>query len=293
MKLFIKISFYKNSKYLAHLLEHTMWSYKNYFEISEIDFYTFNDYILLDFPNYLDIEKIKNIVFKKPDRSQIEYEKQILKDEFLQTNIKLKIEHKIWKILFWSDFNTIKNSQVSYKEIINYHKKYFNKENILITDDEYNIFEDNIFSKYFEKNITFSEDYFSFKVDNFPCFLFVKKIENYLDYYLFFFLEFFYENLFSYEIRFKEWFYYYDHFAFSSRIYNVNIFCITCEFLDFDEIFFEKSKERFLEIIEKWYWRKWKVICKMIYWEDINFKEIKNFIKNLKSDYFKKLKNRF
>jgi hypothetical protein len=43
----------------------------------------------------LDIEKIKNIVFKKPDRSQIEYEKQILKDEFLQTNIKLKIEHKI------------------------------------------------------------------------------------------------------------------------------------------------------------------------------------------------------
>ena len=31
----------------------------------------------------------------------------------------------------------------------------------------------------------------------------------------------------------------------------------------------------------------------MIYWEDINFKEIKNFIKNLKSDYFKKLKNRF
>ena len=199
MKLFIKISFYKNSKYLAHLLEHTMWSYKNYFEISEIDFYTFNDYILLDFPNYLDIEKIKNIVFKKPDRSQIEYEKQILKDEFLQTNIKLKIEHKIWKILFWSDFNTIKNSQVSYKEIINYHKKYFNKENILITDDEYNIFEDNIFSKYFEKNITFSEDYFSFKVDNFPCFLFVKKI----DYYLFFFLEFFYENLFSSEIRFK------------------------------------------------------------------------------------------
>ena len=96
-------------------------------------------------------------------------------------------------------------------------------------------------------------------------------------------VEFFYTNLFSYQIRFNEWFYYYDHEAYSYRIYDTNIFCLTCEILDFEEEFFEKAKKSFLEIIEKWYWKKWKIVCKMVYWEEVDLEKVKSFFENFSS----------
>lgn len=293
MKIYIKTPLYKNSKYISHLLEHTTgdWKYvENYFDfISESEVYTMDSYIVWHFPYCKDIEFIKENFLKIPLKNQINYEKKVLKDELYKTSLKLEIEHKIWKILFWKDFNIIKNQKISYEDILVYHKKYFRKDNIIITDDDFNILETNDFLKDFERSLDFDRKKFFLKVKDYPCYIFVKKIENYLDYYLFLFLEFFYENLFSYQIRFQEWFYYYDHKAYSYRIYDANIFCITCEILDFSEGFFEKSKEKFLEIVENWYWKKGKIICKMIYAEDINLDEIKRFFIDFKSDDLKNL----
>lgn len=58
-------------------------------------------------------------------------------------------------------------------DILDYHKKYFKKENIIITDDDFNILQDNIFIKDFEKTLDFKEKNF-FKVNDFPCFIYVK-----------------------------------------------------------------------------------------------------------------------
>ena len=288
MKIFIKVEFFQNSKYLQHLLEHTIWGNLRKIDVFfdlflESDLHTFNSYILWEIPNYCDLENFKQAIFSEPNLKIFNYEKKVLKDELLKTPFKLKIEQKIWKILFWKDFNITKNQKVSFEKALIYHKKYFNEKNIIITDDDYNILEDNLFEKKFGKNLDFKTKKFYFKINDFPCFLFVKKIENYLDYYLFFFLEFFYTNLFSYQIRFNEWFYYYDHEAYSYRIYDANIFCLTCEILDFEEEFFEKAKKSFLEIIEKWYWKKWKIVCKMVYWEEVDLEKVKSFFENFSS----------
>ena len=77
MKVFIKTPFYKDSKYIAHLLEHTIWNWwniKDFFEIiSDSYFTTFSDYILLDFYEYQEISKIKKYIFMTPSKNPGNY----------------------------------------------------------------------------------------------------------------------------------------------------------------------------------------------------------------------------
>ena len=87
MKIFIKTELYKNSKYLPHLLEHCIWDAKNpenYFKTISKNFLTcFNDYILIETVEK-NIEKIKEIIFKIPDKNKINFEKKVLKDELMK-----------------------------------------------------------------------------------------------------------------------------------------------------------------------------------------------------------------
>lgn len=292
MKIFIKTELYKNSKYLPHLLEHCIWDAKNpenYFKTISKNFLTcFNDYILIETVEK-NIEKIKEIIFKIPDKNKINFEKKVLKDELTETYFKKKIENKIWKILFWKDLNLIKNQKVSFEEVLDYHKKKFKKENIIFTTDDFEILEDNfIFEEKFSKKLDFKEKSFYLKVDKIPCFVYVKKFENYLDYFLFFFLEYFYENLFSYQIRFQEWFYFYEHDFYSFRLYDTNIFFITCENLDFEEEFFIQSKKYFLEYLKENF-KKANIICKMIYWQKPDFTEVEKFFEKFSSSKLRKI----
>ena len=102
MKIFIKVEFFQNSKYLQHLLEHTIWGKLRkidaFFDLFlESDLHTFNSYILWEIPNYCDLETFKQAIFSEPNLKIFNYEKKVLKDELLKTSFKLKIEQKIWK----------------------------------------------------------------------------------------------------------------------------------------------------------------------------------------------------
>lgn len=183
----------------------------------------------------------------------------------------------------------IKNQKVSFEEVLDYYKKNFKKENIIFTTDDFEILEDNfIFEEKFSKKLDFKEKSFYLKVDKIPCFVYVKKFENYLDYFLFFFLEYFYENLFSYQIRFQEWFYFYEHDFYSFRLYDTNIFFITCENLDFEEEFFIQSKKYFLEYLKENF-KKANIICKMIYWQKPDFTEVEKFFEKFSSSKLRKI----
>ena len=168
-------------------------------------------------------------------------------------------------------------------------QKKFKKENIIFTTDDFEILEDNfIFEEKFSKKLNFKEKSFYLKVDKIHCFVYVKKFENYLDYFLFFFLEYFYENLFSYQIFFQEWFYFYEYDFYSFRLYDTNIFFITCENLDFEEEFFIQSKKYFLEYLKENF-KKANIICKMIYWQKPDFTEVEKFFEKFSSSKLRKI----
>ena len=72
MKIFIKVEFFQNSKYLQHLLEHTIWGNLRkidaFFDLFlESDLHTFNSYILWEIPNYCDLGTFKQAIFSEPN----------------------------------------------------------------------------------------------------------------------------------------------------------------------------------------------------------------------------------
>jgi hypothetical protein len=101
MKIYIKTPFYKLSKYIPHLIEHTANNNINlensdYFDnIHNTTLTTYSAYTLFEIPNYLDIDKFIKKICSEIDGKLISKEKKVLKQELENKYYKLLLFEKI------------------------------------------------------------------------------------------------------------------------------------------------------------------------------------------------------
>ncbi|PID86264.1 hypothetical protein CSB08_01220 [Candidatus Gracilibacteria bacterium] len=195
--IFIKTPLYKNSNYIAHIIEHCAIPksnnpkeyFKNYIFSGENYIYYTNFFVNTKSEKILN-NFIKNLI-KPIDKKTIEYEKKVIKDELVSLNYEKKVINKIGKKIYNNEIKYSQVTRIGYKEIQNYHKKYYNLNNILVLEKskiEKDIKIGNYkFKKVFDlKSKEGKEKVFllNFEIQNFFITNFIAEVlEDYLYYY--------------------------------------------------------------------------------------------------------------
>ena len=263
MHAYIKTPFYRNSKYIPHLLEHCVNSRGNlnsndfFSYVYQSDADTFSWYTHFSFSDKISIEVFISWLQKDLDAGLIEYEKQILKDELKDVNFAQELFEKIWKRLHWIDFNNNHISRVSTIEIVDYHKKYYKSAEIIICDDSFNIISP---TKKFTEAAALNDNTSPsiIKVRGESMRVFIRTYASWKDYYFMLFIQELLKSFQEYTERHKKWVYYFDNrvFLFRTEKYSILSFPEYFE-CNISIEFFDSFKTYFLTRILSWYWKKW------------------------------------
>lgn len=273
---------------MPHLVEHIAnnsinldkFDYLNFIHNSVLT--TFSTYTLLDLPDYYDIDKYLEKIFSELDEKLIKSEKKVLKEELKKTNYNYILFEKIWKKIYWKFFNNNWISKVTTQEVKDYHKKYYNKSNIIICDEDFNIINSSYVFNNERQNIKLEKNRFKLKINWYNNYVIADYYNNWQEYYLFFFLEELFNSYFEYNYRFLKREYYYSQEAYFFRTDELNFFVISWVFdIDFDREFFDKFKEIFIKIVFFTYWWKWKILNKLFLWVDISDTQILDYINSI------------
>lgn len=141
MKILLKTPFVNNNKYLPHLLEHCLLSPKNFQESHhywEIDasvrtWYTEYEYDE-DFP-----EKFLEILCRVPSKEQFLLEEKIIKKELRWVSFWQKYFEKILQKIYNAKTKVNTAISLSYQDLLNYHKKYYVQENMILIDRDWEL----------------------------------------------------------------------------------------------------------------------------------------------------------
>lgn len=254
MQIIIKTLPYKNDSYCSHLVEHCVFSWnqnsKTFFEIDNENnatshlWYT-NFYI----PDYKDIDKFINHILQPIDKTIIAKEKIIIKEEILEngTSTWNKLVNKLGKIVYGKSFKRYKNNnKINQNEIKEYHQKHYNKQNLRILDDNFNIIKRPKIE--YKKNILETKEIISpIKITTewktFDSYLFEYK--SIYAYSLCYFLEWIYNTSANYMYRYK-WNEYYTPISHFFE-YTKHLCFIKRQKIKIDQEFFELAKNNFLK----------------------------------------------
>ncbi|MDP2090507.1 MAG: hypothetical protein Q8K30_02815 [Candidatus Gracilibacteria bacterium] len=288
MKIYIKTPFFNSSKYMPHLVEHIAnnsinldkFDYLNFIHNSVLT--TFSTYTLLDLPDYYDIDKYLEKIFSELDEKLIKSEKKVLKEELKKTNYNYILFEKIGKKIYGKFFNNNGISKVTTQEVKDYHKKYYNKSNIIICDEDFNIINSSYVFNNERQNIKLEKNRFKLKINGYNNYVIADYYNNWQEYYLFFFLEELFNSYFEYNYRFLKREYYYSQEAYFFRTDELNFFVISGVFdIDFDREFFDKFKEIFIKIVFFTYGGKGKILNKLFLGVDISDTQILDYINSI------------
>lgn len=102
-------------------------------------------------------------------------------------NYDYKLFEKIWKKIYWKSFNNNWIQKVTNEEVKDYHKKYYNKSNIIICDEDFNIINSNYVFNEEKSNVNLEKNKFKLKINWYNNYIIADYYNNWQDYYLFFF----------------------------------------------------------------------------------------------------------
>gem|GEM_PF-3172593 len=235
--IYIKTPLYKNSKFVPHLVEHlinlkTEISPSHYFSfLKDAEMTVTATYTLIDLPKEQDAMIYLEKLLEPLCTDLIPSETKAICEENTRNNYTQKLFEKIGKQLYEKDFRT--NSclpKASKKEILEYHQKYYTKDNIIVYDDEYRI----IYSQYQfvderQKGVL-PRKRFQVKVRGYTNFVSSEPRTHWQQYYFFFFVQELLDAYFGYTYRFQKKRYYYDIEAFFFMTEDHNIFALADDF---------------------------------------------------------------
>ncbi len=290
MLIFIRTPLYRLSKFIPHLIEHCINRDTNvnseiYFDfIHNTDFKSFSNYTILKIPDYIDLNIFIKKIMNKINKSTIRIEKKVLKQELIYISYENKLFEKICKKVYWNNFNINKVNRINFDEIYSYHKKYYNLNNFIICDDNYNIIKDDYIYQKIDK-LEVKNDKFKINVNWYKNFVIISEYKSWKDYYFNFFLEELINSFIDFKYRFNKNIYLNNLEAYFYRTDEINIFILGWWFdIDFSMDFFNKFKNNFINIISYDYWKKWIIINKLLLWINLNNNEIIDYINEL--DYY-------
>lgn len=276
----------------AHLLEHILirnfsLSEINYFDyIIDISAATYYGYTTYQVPDQLDEQKILAYLTSDFTKEVFEIERKALKKELEETNQDFisKITWKITKKLYNPYFLSRTIKKPSFEELQEYHRRWYNINNIIITDknDEYihvgkNFKKLIISGKNKDYNPMIKHISVQHNTHNINCF--TLQYDSWKDNRLWFFIYDLLKNFNIYQARYWRWNYYYEDIDFL-HIHN-HIIIVYSEWFD-DNItpeFFNAYKKYYLKEFQKSYDTFWRVIDMMYDNKTTTIKEAKEFIK--------------
>lgn len=139
--IYIYTPFYNNWNYIPHLIEHCVTNIK-----SEKDYFLYNNlkascntfctYFILPTKNKKYLNDFIKKILSPINNDLIKYEHKVIIDENDSYDFEKDLIKKIWKKLYWKTYNYTQNWKISYNITIDYHKKYYTKENIIILEND-------------------------------------------------------------------------------------------------------------------------------------------------------------
>lgn len=286
--IYIKTPLVNNSIHIPHLVEHSLfWKIKtpeDFFSLEEKSMSTHSYYTLLKlFEDWDDkLEKFLKKIKCKLSKENILFEKKIIAEENTDISFYQLLIEKIWKKLYWDDFNYNKSNNVKYNDVIEYHQKHYIDENIFVVEKNKN-FKDIILNKEsfklkekFELKIRWEKEIvFIFKNDLFNSFL-ITLFNNLFD------------NFLSFELYHKKWKYYYwecDSWFFNDftyiSIWKDDLKCLKKLDNEFIKNYIEFKLKKFKK--DMFIDFDWASLVK--FWYTLSDKSKKNIISKLE-DYF-------
>jgi predicted Zn-dependent peptidase len=97
------------------------------------------DYTYFEFDRRINHEDAVKKITKEITKESFLYEKDIIKQELEDISYDQRIYEYVVKKYLDSDFSMNEYAKVSWEDIENYHKKYYQSENMIIVDDEFKI----------------------------------------------------------------------------------------------------------------------------------------------------------
>lgn len=140
MNIFVHTPFYKNSKYIPHLLEHTIYGpikdIDHFYDFyCESDAYTRWFSTMYCLPGLEDPKVIINRFDKDIDLDLLERERKVLNHELSNFDDKQYLYQKYARKYFDKKFDNNGVQDCSIEEIISYKNNYYRSSNYIMTDD--------------------------------------------------------------------------------------------------------------------------------------------------------------
>lgn len=293
MRIYIKTPLINKSKMIPHLVEHcighSMLDMEDFFEFSYwLDGVINTDYTYFEFDRWINYEDAVAKLTKEITKESFLYEKDIIKQELEDVSYDQRIYEYVVRKYLDSDFSMNKYAKVSWEDIENYHKKYYQCENMIIVDDEFKILkqwfnigknEDNVAQKISKYSLNFEDD-------KYLAFIWKKTDWTwYWELYFFFRMLCFY---WAYSQRWQKGVYYYLEPYFYEYEDNCIVLIWDYDYSQLDEKFFEWWKKYIINMFESWYFKEKFFLNEYFYWipktRDEVIQSCKNFTRNQFSD---------
>ena len=268
-----------NSNKLTHLLEHCVHNvdnlgYDEFFDRCMIKSQTFYWYTKFDIWNHDINDFIKSI--ESPLSSDIVKKEKNALDLELQDNLFTKKLRKIVE----SELCLKENNRISFWNLVDYHKQYYNFDHYVIADEDYNIVKCWLkIVEHWDWKLNLIKK-ISKKISNEMNYIVILKYSHWKDQILMHFLEVLIDSWIEYNDRYLNWIYYYPcscmiewnwYISLSIPHYNLWI----------PKNFFERTKEFYIRLLSIWDTRE-NVIINLLYLNQLADKhEIRDFIMNL------------
>lgn len=258
MYLYIQTPPVNNSNKVAHLVEHCVHNKENlsiseYFNICDIDAETSFWYTKFNL-HHFDIKKFIHAIEYPLTNKLIKKELQVLNEELQEKIFTQKIRKITEKAL-----NIKEDNRINYKEIITYHKKYYNKNHYIITDENYDIIQ--IWIKTIKDTnrkpqiLQKIHKRISWEANT----LIVLKYSHWKDQIIANFIEILIDTRIEYQERYMKWIYTYQC---SSMIEGTNYITIAIPKLQYniEYEFFDNAKKYYKELLNDWKIRENQII---------------------------------
>lgn len=163
MKILIKTPFENNNKYIPHLLEHCLLSPQTHQQAHQ--YWDIDGSVRTGYTEYEFSDSNPEVLFKilttPPSQEQFILEEKIIKKELRWVSFWQKYFEKILQKVYHSDTKINQIISLQYEELIAYHKRWYNQENMLIISDNWELIKKygkvSILNKY--KHIAFDFDH--------------------------------------------------------------------------------------------------------------------------------------
>jgi hypothetical protein len=286
MYIFVKTPLYKRSKYVPHIVEHCILSNnKKYSEYINNNYdawwVTFCWYTKFYIPwknRYKTLKEFLNPI----DIKKINLESEIIDDEVEYENNSQWLFEKIWKKIYWKSFRNNWKSKTTQKEIIDYHRKYYKEENIVVCDDKYNILSQSIkIEKIKKTKVINTLQSFNLKHNKTEFKVFYIEYKSFKDFYKFKFIEIYINTILNYHFSSIDPKYYFE----------CELFDILWEYLilaipqsipfNISQEDFKCYKKYFIKNLNKADYKLRSIISFLLVWKKTDNKEISQFINNI------------